>query len=399
MKPKFFLPFRMIRSCLPALLALLLIFIANCGGGGGGGYGDIEVLFLFGIAVEDLNNDTVPDIAVASWADDCVIVILNDADSPGDFLRARKYEVGTKTFLNYLAAGDLNGDGFSDIVTENGENVFVLFQDSSSPGDFLKPVEIAVGNSGRLAIGDLNHDGFNDIAVAHYATTPLLVLFQDSGNPGHFLPPAGLGIGAGSAVIGDLNGDDMNDIAFADPNFGLLFQDPDDAGHFLGPVELDAGADPDDVKIGDLDNDGNPDLVVGRGDFGGSKKGGVSILLQDPGSAGDFLPAVTYDLQCNEVREVSLGDLNDDGFLDIAVLTWCSEIALFLQDLSAVGTFLRERVYSTVEDPWSLAIGDLNGDDLNDLVFSEEDNVVARFQDPLNPGTFSRRVIVFDLDW
>ena len=113
------------------------------------------------------------------------------------------------------------------------------------------------------------------------------------------------------------------------------------------------------------------------------------------------MPAVSYKFGCR-ADEFSLGDLNNDGLLDIAVASECGKckIAVLLQDISNIGTFLPAKTYSCKpkdSDPWSIAIDDINNDNFNDLIVLE-DGVVIRLQDPTNPGTFLGRINVYNPD-
>lgn len=332
------------------LLVILCCLLFTCGGCGGGADDFLPDPYsrFFGVVVGDLNDDGFPDIATAmDYYDEgttfYAAVILNDPSSPGNFFPADVYRIATGCCLNSIASGDINEDGLADIVTENGENIFILFQNSATPGNFLRPQTIFVGEEiEALSIGDLNADGFNDIAISGYKGLHLSILFQDPADSGTWLPLVSFGITSFSGAIADIDGDFINDLAVVgDGKVKLLFQDPAAPGDFLAPVYLNAGAEPTRVKIGDLDKDGCSDLLVANGPSGGSSPGGVSVLLQDAANPGKFFAAVDYSLGCGP-QEISLEDLNNDGLLDVAVASWCHgcRIIILLQDISNVGTFL-----------------------------------------------------------
>jgi hypothetical protein len=395
------------RKYFTLIILFVFCFLLSCSGGSSGDYIDIDSGTEWAVAVDDLDLDGAVDIA-GTFTEDrkhFTPVFLNDLNFPGSFFLSDEFELtGSKNDFPFsITLGDLNDDGYSDIATENGEAIFILFQDSTLPGQFFVPLKIAVGQfTESLAIGDLNEDGFNDLAISG-GGPHLSILFQDSLNPGIFLPLVNLGISSSSVAVGDLDGDFINDMAVTSSGkVKLLFQDPVVPGSFSVAMNLAVGDQPTDVKIEDLDKDGKLDLVVGNyGPPDNFKKGSVSVLLQDAINAGQFLAAVSYSINCR-AREISLGDLNDNGFLDIAIASDCEdcEIKILFQDITNIGTFLSPVKYSCKEKlrmPWSIAIGDMNNDNFNDLIISE-DGFVIRFQNSASPGNFLGRTKIYDPD-
>jgi hypothetical protein len=396
------------RKYFTLIILFVFCFLLSCSGGpSGDSYSDFDFAIEWAAAVDDLDLDGAVDIAVTFTdtdgnPDHYTSVILNDLNFPGSFFLSDEFELkgSRRDWPTSITLGDLNDDGYSDIATENGGAIFILFQDSTLPGQFFVPLKIAVDQfTESLAIGDLNEDGFNDLAISG-GGPHLSILFQDSLNPGIFLPLVNLGISSSSVAIGDLDGDFINDMAVTGSGkVKLLLQDPVVPGSFSVAMNLDAGDQPTDVKIEDLDKDGKLDLVVGNfGPPDDFKDGSVSVLLQDPIIAGTFLPAVNYSFNCR-AKEISLGDLNDNGFFDIAIASGCEdcEITILFQDITNIGTFLSSVKYSCKGflGPNSIAIGDMNSDNFNDLIISE-DAFVIRFQDSASPGSFLGRTKIYD---
>lgn len=154
------------------------------------------------IEIEDLNNDTLPDLAVAirSELDSAAMVYSQEQLSPGTFFPASIYPIAQ--ISSKLAIGDLNNDVHPDIAVANyrpeSGGVSVLLQDTLNPGTFPSEV-IYPGLYGPydVAIGDMNADGYADLLIADNITLPIgsaYILFQDIANPGTFpdrkpLPP------------------------------------------------------------------------------------------------------------------------------------------------------------------------------------------------------------------
>lgn len=149
-------------------------------------------------------------------------------------------------------------------------------------------------------------------------------------------------------------------------NMAMLFGDG--AGGFtMDKIELNVFDQTHEVAVGDLNKDGKDDVVVVAS--GGQvyvALGGFSDGLQN----SDLVPAGAFTEGsgncCNRVRVLQLGDLNNDGNLDIAVTMW-SKIGVRLGN--GDGTFGAEiQSPSTTVDARGMALGDLDGDGKVDLV-------------------------------
>src|SRR5581483_412407 len=152
--------------------------------------------------------------------------------------------------------------------------------------------------------------------------------------------------------------------------FALLFTTPLLAqSPFLPPVDYAAELQPAFVAIGDVNNDGNLDLVTAnQGNFGG---GGVSVLLGR--GDGTFDTALNYPMGY-DVRSVALADFNGDGEVDLAATNFNARgrgellVALGNGD----GSFQAPKVYSAGPTPLSLAVGDFNHDHTPDVVVTAD---------------------------
>lgn len=103
-----------------------------------------------------------------------------------------------------------------------------------------------------------------------------------------------------------------------------------------------------DIKAADVNGDGTVDLVAAYN--------GIAVLLGN--GDGRFRPAVTYASNVS-ATPIVLGDLDEDGDLDIAARGYNSAVVLF-NDGS--GGFLTSASFAVGTLPYGIAIGDLNGD-------------------------------------
>lgn len=328
-------------------------------------------------------------------------VFRQGTGQPGTFTASPHFNTGSDP--SSLVLADLNGDGRPDVVLAPSQlagplattSISVLFQDAS--GNFGTDSGPSVGqrNPVDVAVGDLNGDGKPDIAVAAGGASNVLVFLQGSG--GNFAAPISFPVGGDpmAVAIGDLNGDGKPDLAVATSagTVSVLLQDPANPGSFLTFVDYPVGSQPVSVRIADLNGDGKADLIVANyGDPSTPDTFGLSLLLQDPAHPGTFLPQVSLDMGDYRSTSVAVGDLNGDGLPDIVVANsglsgFPGSVTVLLNDPNHPGTFGSPQYYQGYFGPFSVAIGDMDGDGRPDLVIADG-GVEVRYQNPASPGTF-----------
>jgi hypothetical protein len=405
-----FLPSLSVTWANSPILSSARIFIAICVVLALGACSDDNIIppftITFSVAAGDLDGDGRTDLASANTFiagppphPGHVSVILHSQSSPGAFGGAMNLGVGSDTAM--VSIGDLNGDNLMDLVAANdtSASISILFQNPSSPGTFLAAQNLRVGaHPGGVAIGDLNGDGHLDIAVAD---SGLSVLFQDAGAPGTFSPPISLGVFPSSVGIGDLNADGRADLVATATNAGnvsIFLQNPAGAGTFLPPQTVAAGFQPIDVAIADLNADGRLDLAIANhGTPDNPATAGLSVLLNNSVSPGSFSAATNYATG-ERSWSVSVGDLNGDGKADLAVANAgvfgnTGSISVLFQNPGAPGAFLPAVNRPGTSQPLGVAIADLNGDSLLDIALADE-GVRILFQIPGRPGNFQSAILV-----
>jgi predicted NUDIX family NTP pyrophosphohydrolase len=321
------------------------------------------------VAIGDLNGDRRPDLAVANSGLDVdgktVSVLLNKHD--GSFGAKRDYTTGRGPVS--VAIGDLNGDRKPDLVTANNYANTVSVLTNRGDGSFHAKRDYATGRGPySVAIGDLNGDRKPDLATAN-ADANSVSVFINRGD-GSFTPRHNYATGGTSVsvAIGDLNGDRKPDLATANNAYNgktvsVLINRGD--GSFAPRHNYATGAGPVSVAIGDLNGDRKPDLATAN-----NAANTVSVLT----NRGDGTFQAKRDYATGRGSwSVAIGDLNGDGKPELAVANADPETLSASANTVTVlanrggGSFQAKRDYATGRHPFSVAIGDLNGDRKPDL--------------------------------
>jgi hypothetical protein len=149
---------------------------------------------------------------------------------------------------------------------------------------------------------------------------------------------------------------------------------------FLPPVTYSSGGEANtSLALGDLNGDGKLDIVTANlcvANCQTTSEGGFGVLLGN--GDGTFQPALVYSLVSGMASAVALGDLDGDGNLDVVVsvtpVIGCfaeSSIAVFLG--KGDGTFQPERTYKSGGlCAIQLLVVDVNGDGKSDVLVSNE---------------------------
>ncbi|CAF3755537.1 unnamed protein product [Rotaria sp. Silwood1] len=329
------------------------------------------------IVVGDFNNDNHLDIIVANNGNGNIGIFLGYGN--GTFTEQLTFSISSNSHPQYITVGNFNKDNRFYVVVVDSENDQIHFLSEYDNGAFTKVTTydgISKSNPFSIAIADFNKDNQSDIVVANYATNNILIL------SGYFSIPStrqtnyfvGQNTRPNCVAIADINNDGQLDLIVSNHDNNVLIFTGYGNGTFSKNMAYSTGENslPHYVVVIDLNNDNRMDIVTANY---GSNTIGV-LLGQDNGT---FANVTTYSTGINSLPwSVAVGDLNGDNILDIVSGNWgFTYVSVFLG--LGNGIFGNTTTYFTGYDsnPISVVVGDVNNDNRLDIITANHhsDNV------------------------
>jgi len=198
---------------------------------------------------------------------------------------------------------DLDHDGELDLVTGAAPDHVERVWSNDGRGHFS--VSAKLPTFGAPLLGDIDQDGDVDIVSDHLYLNDGLFQFRE-----------GAALGEVHALF-DADGDGDLDVLVVQTPYRQVLLKNDGTGQFVG-VTLGQGA-IFDAQSGDLDNDGDLDLVLLTLSTTTPAVYSGTVLLND--GKGGF-SALDAGLMVDASRSIALGDVDGDGDLDVLMGSW-----------------------------------------------------------------------------
>ncbi|MFT5434493.1 MAG: hypothetical protein ACI9OJ_005206, partial [Myxococcota bacterium] len=341
----------------------------------------------------DLNGDGYADIIIGAPDYDFAQVdegaaFIHYGGPTGTSMTSevRSNQVGAALGASVSGAGDVNGDGFDDVIVgaprydnnlNTDDGIAFVFHGSSSgipDGDpttadgtishvsFANASDLGLGSSVSGA-GDVNGDGFSDVIVGAVGGYQAFVFHGSASGFGNTLAAAyddtdlccfGTWTpgteGGGVSSAGDVNGDGYADVivgsklysvgvsgsgaafVFHGSASGIADGGAGDADAVIDSGQLDAHLGESVAAAGDVNGDGYSDVIVGAPDWdlsGGGTDQGLALVfhgsatgviaLGNPGNADAVFEGAGPNSESLGTSVSGAGDVNGDGYADVII--------------------------------------------------------------------------------
>ncbi len=272
---------------------------------------------------------------------------------------------GSAFFGRSIALGDINGDGYSDVIigapgldndSVNEGRVYVYYGSPSGlpaiPDWFTDPADQSDASFGRaVSSGDVNGDGYYDVIVGapRYTSDASMEgrVYLFYGNisgpstvPDWLVDPTNQSYSyfGSSVASGDINGDGFLDIIIgapgwdeADTNEGRVYvyygssSGPSSAPDWIAdPVNQKDAYFGSSVSSGDVNGDGFSDIIIGADEWDGEaiNEGRVYVYYgspSGPSAVPDWTADPTDQQGASFGTSITSADINGDGYDDIII--------------------------------------------------------------------------------
>jgi hypothetical protein len=339
------------------------------------------------VEIADFNNDNFPDLAVTSETDSSVTILLGNGK--GAFTPAANSPFFAGSTPNDICVADFNKDGNPDLAFPNHERKYITVLLGDGKGNFNQAKNSPFATEGiphvhGIAARDFNNDGWLDLATDSWGNDQVEILFSDNGTSfGKQRKFFKVGRRPYQRLrAADLNGDRNPDIVTTNTesnNASVLLADGKGGFTEPGDSPFPCGDNPFGIAIGDVNGDNKPDVAIINSPSSmaeGKGKDGLTILLNDGSGKFTMLKGSPFEAGKNPNR-IAIGDINGDGIHDVVTSDFeGNKIYLFI--MTKGNSILTSKAISTGQHPKGIAIADLNGDGKGDIaVCNNADNNIA----------------------
>lgn len=350
------------------------------------------------VSSADIDNDGDMDVISASAYDDKIEWHENDSGL-GNFTTHEIIFIDTPNGATSTYAVDIDGDNDMDIISASrDDNCIAWYENKDGLGDFgsLKIISNEANWAVSVFATDIDGDGDMDVLSAS-SNDNKIAWYENTDGLGSFGNQIIISVEASypkSIYAVDIDDDGDMDVLSASSHFRKIawYENLDGLGGFSTENILTTSLfRAKDVYAGDIDGDGDYDVVA----CGGNLPFVDSVVwFENMDGLGGFSPQKVIISDIEEAAEIKTADIDNDGDLDVVVISRWSLI--WYENMDGLGAFSDQQIISS-DFVWgnSVYCVDIDYDGDVDLISASElDNKIAWYENIDGLGSFSQQQII-----
>jgi hypothetical protein len=296
----------------------------------------------------------------------------------------------------YVGAADLDGDGFTDVLSASSQdNKMAWYKNDSGQDAFGEQQIIAPSTTTAKSVFAIDIDGDNDMDVISATRNDNTVAwFKNMDGKGSYGQRNIVSMNVTfpeSISAADMDNDGDNDIVFGGLSQIGWYENTDGQGSF-GEAQIINNSAQAATSVFTIDIDGDGDMDV----LASSRVNDRISWYENLNGNGNFGSQQIISSNADDAIHVYAADLDGDGDMDVVSASRGDDKIAWYENTNGFGNFGTEQILSTnANGASSVYLIDLDSDGDNDILSASSfDNKIAWFENIDGNGDFSSEQII-----
>ncbi len=349
--------------------------------------------YALNIDAGDVNGDGFSDLVIASsFTQDVVSLMINDGN--GGYVYQHLADVNWPDAL----FGDMDGDGDLDVVVLAKSDKKIGWYKNHGEGNFFPIQYNNIGSNlfdvRHMQLHDFDYDGDMDVVFHYSATGPDKAVVKLNNGNGSFSTMSGT---ASSGIIrsisaGDMDGDGDMDLLCGKSGDVVWFENLNNTG--FGPeILLSDDLDAEyviAVHLLDYDKDGDADPFFGTINYTNGQVSNTEVGMFESYTEGVFSDKIVLAENTFNQGEIIHADVDGDGDMDILTSSDVNNTILWYENTGC--DFQEQTISSSLSRYTAIEVTDVNTDGQIDILVNGNPKRISLYTNQ-TPGVYSESIV------